>query len=390
LLLGYLVSKEQAGRFAAETALGRVQGMDRAATALDVAKSGFATALRNAGATDPDRVVSRMIAADDIRASRDYLKQRVDDLDAKLTALNDLQMRLDKVAESVRPDLMVGQIESAVSLQAEVRRALELQYNAFAAPSEKSGSQRPDREPLSNRKKADSIPTTAKASIASPVADRLESSNESSSSDSGLILSVESRTREDIVHVKQDIVAAGEFRRQYESQLGLTLKPGHEVQAVRDVLSAARSFQSLAKSGAASEVMNNETANLRGQVAFLRNRLNARGGRDFPPCWVDESGKVEFLFSVEIRPDSFVVNAAWPPRRDADARSLPGISDALARPRSKDEATANFQGILNWSKKQDPECRHYVQLKSSIADAVASDRARLMVENYFYKVEARR
>ena len=57
---------------------------------------------------------------------------------------------------------------------------------------------------------------------------------------------------------------------------------------------------------------------------------------------------------------------------------------------SYQDFVSKIQGVFNWSRKQDPECRHYVLLRSSISDAVQSDRARLMVENYFYKVEARR
>jgi hypothetical protein len=64
--------------------------------------------------------------------------------------------------------------------------------------------------------------------------------------------------------------------------------------------------------------------------------------------------------------------------------------DVLAGPHSNLTFVSLIQGIFNWSKSQDPECRHYVQLKSSISDAVQSDRARLMVENYFYKTEVRR
>jgi hypothetical protein len=55
-----------------------------------------------------------------------------------------------------------------------------------------------------------------------------------------------------------------------------------------------------------------------------------------------------------------------------------------------DAFVVNIQGIFNASRKADPQCRHYVYLKSTIADAVSSDRARLTVEKYFYKNEARR
>ena len=49
-----------------------------------------------------------------------------------------------------------------------------------------------------------------------------------------------------------------------------------------------------------------------------------------------------------------------------------------------------MQGVFDWSRSQKPECRHYVALRSTIADAVQSDRARLMVERFFYKSEVPR
>ena len=133
-----------------------------------------------------------------------------------------------------------------------------------------------------------------------------------------------------------------------------------------------------------------ENADLRGQVAFLKNKLDARGGRDWPPCWADEDGKVEFLFSVDLRSDTVAVSAAWPAKREADAKALPGVGELLAGPLSYQDFQASVQGVFEWSKRHDPQCRHYVYLRSSIGDAIQSDRARLMVENYFYKAEVRR
>ena len=69
---------------------------------------------------------------------------------------------------------------------------------------------------------------------------------------------------------------------------------------------------------------------------------------------------------------------------------MPGIGELLVGPHSNQDFLSRIQGIFNWSRHQDPECRHYVQIKSAIADAVQSDRARLMVENFFYKTEVRR
>ena len=140
----------------------------------------------------------------------------------------------------------------------------------------------------------------------------------------------------------------------------------------------------------AVEVARKENSDLRGQVAFFKRRLEARGGRDHPPCWANESGAPEYLFSLELNPTGIVVQPAWPAHREPDARSLPNIETALQSPVSLADFARSIQGIFNASKAADPQCRHYVSIKNTIADAVASDRARLSVENYFYIYEARR
>jgi len=186
--------------------------------------------------------------------------------------------------------------------------------------------------------------------------------------------------------VKQAIATTKMLHEQFKSKLGLEPTAA----TVVDVVDAAKSFGELSKDGVPLVRLHKENSDLRGQMAFLKKRLDARGGRDYPPCWANESGKVEFLFAIELLPDFITVTQAWPIKREADAKALPGITTALAQAHSYSSLPAAIQGIFNWSRTQDPECRHYVQIKSSIPDAVKSDRARLMVENYFYKVEARR
>lgn len=190
--------------------------------------------------------------------------------------------------------------------------------------------------------------------------------------------------------IESALALQSEWKKQFNKRLDKDIKPGQEVQAVQEVLSAAKSFNDLVKAGSSPDAIMRENSDLRGQVAFMKNRLDARGGRDFPPCWADEGGKIEFLFSIEMKPDSVLVTPAWPAKREAAAHGLPGIAEVLAGPYSNQSFISNIQGVFNWSKNQNPECRHYIQLKSAISDAVQSDRARLMVENYFYKVEVRR
>jgi len=357
LLLGYLVVREQVARTAAEAALASVQTAEGAAKALNEAKSELAGALRVAGVGNPDEVITKLIAVDDVRAERDRLKKKVEDLDSKLTALTELQQQIEKAARSARPDITQKEVESALALQDKVRKFLAEDQSSQPQVSETGAVQ-----PFSKVSEAANLPPSKAAGVA----------------------------KDSIERVKQAITATSELKKQLKAQLSTDLEPGKETGTIRDIVTAAKSYDELAKSGGSTDQVKKENSDLRGQVAFLKNRLDARGGRDFPPCWADEAGKVEFLFTVELKTDSVVVTPAWPPRREVAAKELPGVDVILAGQLSNQRFVSGIQGIFSWSKRQNPECRHYVQLKSSIPDAIQSDRARLMVENYFYKTEARR
>ena len=356
LLLGYIIHTEQKERAAAEAKLAKAQSAEQATKAMDDARQTLAGQLLGAGVTNPDETITRLIDAGTQRAENAKLQQQVEDLDAKLTALEALQKRLDKAKPSDQDAITRDEVAGALALQGQVRAAAAQDSAASA-----SG------QPNADTPGTPAVAAVAKAASAPPLS-----------------------TKEAVEVVRRALGTHAEFRQQVKDKLGQSPPAGTERQAVRDVVDAARKYASTAKPGQDPQALKTENSDLRGQVAFLKNRLDARGGRDYPPCWADESGKVEFLFSIELRADSVVVTPAWPARREGAAKNLPGIDGALAGPHSNQAFVSNIQGIFNWSKTQDPECRHYVLLKSSIADAVQSDRARLMVENYFYKVEARR
>jgi hypothetical protein len=346
LLLGYVVFKEQSERLAAEAALAKVGSAERTTDTLSAARTALVAELNRAGAANPDEVITKLVAADEVRNERDKLKKQVEDLDARLTALSDLQDEIQKAAKDKRPDITKREVDHAISFTDQVAKML------------KHDEPKPTTTPV-------------------PLSDAASKKGPGSDEDS-------------LTKVKKAITLAKELKVELKRKLNKDLSPESEIQAMKDAISAAEKYAELSRNGVSADVVKKENSDLRGQVAFLKNRLDARGGRDYPPCWADEDGKVEFLFSIELGQDLVTVTPAWPSRRDAVARDLPGVKAAIEGPRSYQQFLAAVQPILNWSKKQDPECRHYVQLKSSISDAVQSDRARLMVENYFYKVEARR
>lgn len=337
LLLGYQVIKEQETRMDAEKALAKVQSVDETKKQLENARLALAGELSRAGVTSAEDVITKLVEAQKSREERDRLRKQVEDLDSRLTALTELQRLLEQ-ATGDKSEKVKAEIADALTLQAVVRKELnETALQSLKQPSEV---------------------------------------NKAATSTLGVL--------------KQAIATTKMLRAEFRTKLGLEPTAATEGQTVIDVVDAAKKFGELSKDGANFSGLRKENSDLRGQVAFLKKRLDARGGRDYPPCWADESGKVEFLFTIELRTDSVVITPAWTSRRETDAKALPGISAALAESHSYARFPAVVQSVFNWSKAQDPECRHYVQLKSSISDAVQSDRARLMVENNFYKVEARR
>lgn len=365
LLLGYLVFREQTAKMAAQAALAKVINTQQATHALEVAKKELTTVLLGSGAANPDAIISRLVAAEDVRADRDQLRQKVQDLDAKLTALTELREKLEKAAKANHPDITKQEVDTALALQDQVRKAFDQESMVGQVPPDtNNGGAGVVTEPSGKAKDLAKEPPRVK----------------------------EQTPTDALTRVKQAIATTGELKRQLKKQMDKDIPLGHETQTVQDVVTAAKGFSDMVGSNFNPEIIKKENSDLRGQVAFLKNKLDARGGRDYPPCWADQSGKVEFLFSIETKPNQILVApSAWSEARALDARTLPGISEVLSgSPHSNDEFVKRILGIFDWSKKQNPECRHYVQLKSSIADAVQSDRVRLLIENYFYKLELRR
>ncbi len=334
LLLGFVVFQEQKARKELEQELANSQTAERATDALVQARSQLREALVRAKVLKPDEVISRLVASADVSAERDRYKAQVDDLDAKLTALQEIQKKVDSAADTSKSDVIREEVLSSLALQSAVRKALDA-----AEPG----------KPIGTKDKATLLEQT-----------------------------------------KDALALSQTLRKELKAQLGKESTAGDTQIAMAEVIQNAKRFAELGQDVIKPELIRKENADLRGQVAFLKNRLDARGGRDYPPCWADESGKVEFLFAIELKDDSVVVTPAWPSKREADARVLPDIHRALEAPFAHSEFASRVLGVFGWSKKQNPECRHYVQLRSTISDAVRSDRARLVVENYFYKVEQRR
>jgi len=339
LLLGYLVVREQTAREAAEVALAEAQKLAVSTRSLEQAKAELQQALTDAGSNPEslEETISRLSETQQLQAEKEKLFKQVEDLDAKLTAMVELQSALESAAKA--EGILEEELLTALTLQSEVRKAIR-----------------------SNQDTTEGAQTSGKEI----------------SPDEALQL------------VREALFTSNLLKSKLQEQLGKALPPGQEAQAIETLIANARMHSEAIKSTSSIEAAKKENADLRGQVAFFKRRLEARGGRDFPPCWASESGSPEFLFSVELTPSGVMTSPSWPVHREADARALPGLEAALQSPQTLDSFVRSVQGIFNASKTADPQCRHYVLLRSTISEAVASDRARLTVEHYFYKSEVRR
>lgn len=189
--------------------------------------------------------------------------------------------------------------------------------------------------------------------------------------------------------IAKEAATAVALKAAIEKQLGNNIEEGKEAEVAKELVDAAKQLQDIAKTSGSPESVNKENADLRGQLAFLKGKLEARGGRDYPPCWAEEkTGKVEFLFTIEIHTDGLLITPSWPPSREADARALPGVDQMLASNRHLlDEFNVRMQGIDRHSKARN--CRHYVQLRNHVNQLDVFNRYRYGIENFFYKLELR-
>lgn len=328
LLLGYVIHLEQKERTRVEKELASRDSAQELARALESARGQVEGALQRGGVADMEEVITKLVAAETARLEREQLKRRVEELDQQLTALIELQ----KLQQSGQAPEAAERVALALATYQELEKAV---------PARPSQNER-------------------------------------------------SRTV-DVTRLKEDLAISAELRKQIERHFGKSQAPNDIVVGLDPLIAAAKQSMATSPTGKAGvETLTKENSDLRGQLENYKRRLEARGGRDYPPCWADLTGVPQFLFNVDIRPDSIVIREGWSPSREQDARALPGVDRMLANPLTHGEFTAAAQGILDWSKRQNPECRHYVRLSNSMTDAVQSDRTRLMVENFFYKSEVRR
>jgi hypothetical protein len=118
--------------------------------------------------------------------------------------------------------------------------------------------------------------------------------------------------------------------------------------------------------------------------------LVARAGKGFgiQPCWV-YNGRTQNLFNVVLELDGVKVSTPpnLPSYRLKQLQELPSIDLATRDFIPYRELERSFGPILALTKKQEPECRHYVSIQSNILQTKLSTPKRLQVTGYFYPDE---
>ncbi len=364
LLLGYLVLRESDAKKRAESALTKVEELGTAQQVFSEASRRLEEGLKRAGSTDPDEVISKLIAEAKVVTERDRLLVRVKDLELQVSALSEIKHMAADAANPVVKKAMADRVISALAVQSEAEQAIGVARQKEPPPVSQTAS-------LTR-----SVPTAEVRGEAAAVNRKGFAPQKSLSSE---------ETR---AEVRQSIQMKAAVERALRDSGAKPLQAGKEAETVAGMIRAAQTLKGMTVGGKGMEAVLRENADLRGQMANMRNRFNAVGrGLDHPPCWADEAGNIEYLFKIELRQGLVVVSPEWPERRQIDAEKLPGISQLTAGPMNHQRFRAASQPILEISKRQNPECRHFVKIDNTIETRREADQARWMVENFFYKRE---
>lgn len=122
------------------------------------------------------------------------------------------------------------------------------------------------------------------------------------------------------------------------------------------------------------------------RIKTLHSRTTG-SGLDHLPCWIDpESGEIEYLYRITILDDRLKIEAAWPTSRNSSPGKSPALRMLANRTVSAREFNRLAGPILAWSRRQKPQCRHFVRIHDhdSTTKSVFKKQLRL-IETFFYK-----
>jgi myosin heavy subunit len=336
ILLGFMVFQATKDNQMLKDQLSYLEDADKKLVELEKVQDRLNTQLKELNVSNPEEMITKLVDASTAREETARLKQLLLEQDEQITALSKLQKALDEAAKEQGGNLIADDVQKALELAQMAKEHLQGRLD------------NPDE--VLKLDDFEFLKTKAKESFES-----LQKAEQLLSEDPELA-GVEGTGIEDkLVQLSKDRQAFNEMKQSPDNPL----------------------------------VVKKENSDLKGQIQYLKRRLEVRGGLDFPPCWADQNGKVQMLLALDLRDDELTVSKDWPASREEDAWALPNMKAVMEKPiTSYDEFVRAVKPISDLSRTQN--CRHYVKLRNSIEVAVLSDRRRLMIEDYFYKLEVRR
>jgi hypothetical protein len=326
LLLGWMVYRAEEAKNELALELTKINNAKALLAASAEIKRALEESIAKGGSTNPGDVITSLINQQKTQQEATILRQRVDELERQLSALSELKEMARKAGSGADQQALIeGELRSAMAFQQAVRK-------------EMGGGKGQSKDLAANE-------------------------------------------------VSSALRLKKALEREMQQRLGRDAIMDEA--AAIELVTAAQAYAASQISGDSEQSVKKENANLRGQVAFLKGKLDARGGRDYPPCWAEEqTGRVQFLFSIEIVGEGLNITPAWPAGREADARALPAVVELLSPSSlSLSEFSKHMQGIDRDSKEKN--CRHYVLIRNKVSQLDVFNRSRFAIENFFYKLELR-
>jgi hypothetical protein len=160
--------------------------------------------------------------------------------------------------------------------------------------------------------------------------------------------------------------------------------------AVEALVNAATIGQSLKNGGtpdallAAAGACKADLQSCKNQTTYLNSRLNAKtGGFDLPPCWVDDKGKIQYIFDASLTDAGIYIEDKAVSGREDDQEKLPLSHAHYGEPLGPGAFSTAFSPLLKWSN--DHGCRFYVRLYDDMREGDRAEYKELRgtVEGYF-------
>lgn len=158
--------------------------------------------------------------------------------------------------------------------------------------------------------------------------------------------------------------------------------------ALADQKILAKLRNDLSVQGIQAETAEDIAFNVGNMLNEIRGLRNKCGGGGIGPCWIDDKGKSVNLLDVTLEERYITVNVpSLPTSFQKQFKDLPAIELASRPQISYEKFEESFGPILKWSKERNPECRHYVSIRSNILLTKDSKPKRLLLQEYFYPNE---